>query len=608
MTLRGFREFVNLKLYSSKKYVLPIFKSIIVVVSIVAAAALVYYYGFPHSEESRNILLTIVQTSFGFYILNFVVKILYTYEPRKFFRKNWFEGLLMLFLIVEGISYNFFDSLVLSRLFIGIGIEKITDYYTIFIQMYFLVVVFVQIARTSTILPSFKLHPSLIFILSFLALIVGGTVLLMLPEMTVQAGSMELIDAFFTSTSATCVTGLIVEDTATFFTFKGQFVLLILIKLGGLNIIAFGSFLALMAKFGVGVKHHSVIEDFVNKESFISAKGMLGRVIIWSFAIEIIGTLLLYYSWNDALPFETSGDRLFFSLFHSFSAFNNAGFSLMTDGLFNDYLKYNYLTHNIISLLVFLGALGFVAMFDLFGWRNIKNRIENPWKQITFSTKIALNFSLALVVLGTVLFYVLEANNTLADHSFIGKVTTSLFQSVTRTSGFNTVDIAALGIPMTIVMLFLMFVGSSSSSTGGGIKTSTFALLWATTISTIRSKKNIELFKKTISNDLVFRAFAVFVFFVVGNLICIFLLSITESDILNQANRSILDIIFEEVSAFGTVGLSTGITSELSPIGKIIIIASMFIGRIGTLTVAFALGKKAISTGYKYPQGHTMVG
>jgi Trk-type K+ transport system membrane component len=317
---------------------------------------------------------------------------------------------------------------------------------------------------------------------------------------------------------------------------------------------------------------------------------------------------VLFLSWSDNIPFKSIGDKWFFSIFHSFSAFNNAGFSMFTDGLYNEAVRENYLAHNVITALVFLGALGFMAIFDIFDIQRIRERAKYPWKHISFSTKIALYFSLGLVFFGAIMYYFLEKDNTLAGKDAIGIISTAIFQSTTRTSGFNSVDIGAIGLPMLIIIIFLMFVGSSSSSTGGGIKTSTFALLWASTIATIRGRKIPELFQRSISTDAVFRAYSVFLFFVLGNLISIFLLSITESEILAQENRSLLDLIFEEVSAFGTVGLSTGITGQLSEMGKLIIIVSMFVGRVGTMTVAFALGKKAISTQYKFPEGHTMIG
>lgn len=608
MSIQSIREYINLKIYNSKTYALNLLRSALVVSSLFALATLILYHGFPQTEESAKFLILIIQGSFAVYITNYFLRIFYSFDPIDLIKKSWFEGLLMMLLIVEAISYNIFGVLIISEVFIKLGIKNITHYYALFIQLYFLTVIIVQVVKSSHSFTLFKLHPSNVFIMSFMLIILFGTGLLMLPEMTVIEGSMPFIDALFTSTSATCVTGLIVYDTPTYFTFKGQLIIMGLIKLGGLNIIAFGSFVALASKFGMGIKQHSVIEDFVNRDSVLSSRGMLGKVIIWSFAIEFIGALLLFFFWAQDIPFKNISDKVFYSLFHSFSAFNNAGFSLFTDGLANKMVNTNWSVHNIISILVFLGALGFIAIFDLFDIQKLKERAKYPWKQLSFATKIALYFSLGLVVFGAVLFYFLEKDNTLSDMPAIGIITTSIFQSVTRTSGFNTVDIGSLVIPTLIMMMFLMFVGSSSSSTGGGIKTSTFALLWSSTISTIRGRKIPELFKKSISNDLVFKAYSIFLFFIVGNLICIFLLSITEKEILAMPGRSLLDIIFEEVSAFGTVGLSMGITSYLSSIGKFIIVVSMFVGRVGTLTVAFAFGRKPISTSYKYPNGHTMVG
>jgi len=511
-------------------------------------------------------------------------------------------------LLADGIGDLFFNITLEQAFFKKIGVHSFTNIYFLFIQFYILIIVAFEIGRTTTLLPKLKLNPAVIFMLSFVILILIGTLMLILPEMTVAPGSMPLIDAFFTSTSATCVTGLIVVDTATYFSFKGHIVIMTLLKLGGLNIIAFGTFFALISKFGVGIKHHAIIEDFVNKDSILSSKGLIGRIIVWSFFIEFVGTLAMYFAWDPSIPFETTGDKIFSSFFHSFSAFNNAGFTLFTGGLYNEYVRHNYMIHLIVTVLVFFGALGFMTIFDLFALKKLQQRLKYSWKHLQFSSRIALYFSLALVVLGAVMFFILERNNTLADQGIVAATISSVFQSVTRTSGFNTVDISALSMPMLILMLFLMFVGGSSNSTGGGIKTSTFALLYASVVATITGKKQAELFRHSISNSLMSKAFAVLLFFIVGTIAGIFLLSITEAHILAQESRSIMDIIFEEVSAIGTVGLSMGITPELSSAGKIIIMLSMLIGRVGTLTVAFSFGKRLISSDYKYPEGHTMLG
>jgi len=252
--------------------------------------------------------------------------------------------------------------------------------------------------------------------------------------------------------------------------------------------------------------------------------------------------------------------------------------------------------------------LGMVAIFDLFDVNRLRERMHQPWKQIGFATKIALYFSIGLVVIGAGAYWALEYNGTLKGMSVFGQFTTSVFQSATRTSGFNTVDIGAVGVPMLFLLVILMFIGSSSSSTGGGIKTSTLSIVMADVWRTVRNLDHVQLFKRTVPGVLRSRAYSVLLFFLVGNTLAIFMLSISEQHILAMDNRGIMDLIFEEVSAFGTVGLSTGITALLSPLGKVIIMLSMFVGRVGTLTVAYALGGRTVQTHTKYPEGHTMVG
>jgi len=197
----------------------------------------------------------------------------------------------------------------------------------------------------------------------------------------------------------------------------------------------------------------------------------------------------------------------------------------------------------------------------------------------------------------------------LKDHGALSAITTALFESMTtRNAGFNVVDTTALTLPVVIVFLFLMFIGASSGSAGGGIRTSTFAIMWASLISTVKGRKHIELFKRTITNDTVLKAYAIFLFFVIGNVFGTFALAITESDLIASGQYTFLDLVFEHVSAASTVGLSTGLTADMSPAGKIVLIVAMFIGRVGTLTLAYLVGKKVISKNYKYPKGHTMVG
>jgi Trk-type K+ transport system membrane component len=553
-------------------------------------------------------MMNVMRYSFGFYVSLYLIKFIYDFHPLEYLKKTWFEGFVMFILIIEGASHIITGELLFVPLLEKLSISSGEDISLIFIQGYFFIVIIAELTRKGSVIPKIKMHPAVIFILSFLGIITVGTLLLMMPEMTSSGNGMNVLDAFFTSTSASCVTGLMVEDAMHFFTFKGQIVILALIQLGGLNVIAFASVLALAARFGVSVSQHDVIEDFVNRDNFLSGKGTLGRVVIWCLVIEALGAIALGVVWSSEIPFSGLGDRVFSSIFHSVSAFNNAGITLFTDGFTHPWVSTNWLAHWVITALVFVGALGTVALFDIFDPARLRSRLIYPWKTIGFATKIALYVSLILVVFGSVAFAILEWNGVLSGMSGFGKFTTSVFQSVTRTSGFSSVNINSVGLPMIFIFIALMFIGGSSSSTGGGIKTSTFSVILSDVWRTVRGFDHVQLFKRTINPTLRSRAYSVLMFFIVGNMIFLFLLTITEASLLAKGEYRFIDLAFEQISAMGTVGLSTGLTPLLTPAGKLIILISMFIGRVGTLTVAFAIGGNLIETHFKYPEGHTMIG
>lgn len=594
-------------LYDSKERVLGTFQWLTLLVNLSALSVLAIYYGYEHDAETSASLFEAVKFSFGFYVLHYLVRVLYHFHPTTFFKETWGEGLVMAVLLVEGVGDLLWGAPPLGQ-GLAVLMPSIGDFSTFLVQGYLFVAVLMEWMRPGSRLPRVRLHPAVIFILSFVVLIVVGTWLLSMPLMSTVEGGMPLVDAFFTATSATCVTGLMSVDTMTYFTSKGHWVLLFLIQLGGLNFIAFGSFLALASKFGVAVKQHDVIEDFVNSDNLLGSSGTLGKVVAWCLGLEALGAVALMVLWSPEVAFHGLGDRVFSSVFHSVSAFNNAGITLFTDGLAHPWVANNWLVHWVITVLVFLGALGMVALFDLFDLRKLRERMVQPWKTISFPAKIALYFSVILVVLGTVAFAALEWNGTLAGMSGFGKFTTAVFQSVTRTSGFNTVDIGAVGMPMLFLLLVLMFIGASSSSTGGGIKTSTLAIVLADVWRTVRGGDHVQIFKRTISTVLRSRAYSVLLFFLVGNLVGVFVLTVTESHLVTSGSTAFFDLAFEHVSAMGTVGLSTGITPLLSSWGKVVLAVAMFVGRVGTLTVAFAVGGRTSHSHFKYPEGHTMVG
>jgi trk system potassium uptake protein TrkH len=604
---RDFRERVNLRLYNSKSYVLKVFRFLHVIVALAMLGVLTYYYGFPQSEKTAAVLLKSIEYSFLFYIINFLVKIIYDYNPREYIRQNKLEFLIIFLLIVEGIAHNLFGSMLSIRFFNWIGLESFADVSNVIIQFFFVIYIVIELLKKRNFRLRFKLHPGLLFVISIFSIVAFGTLLLSLPEMTVSG--IGFTDAFFTAMSATSETGLLTIDASLDLTFKGQLVVLFLIQVGGLNTIAFAALYFLLAKFGIGLKQHDLLEDYMNKNSFADADKVFYKIVKWTLAIELIGFVLIFIALGGSGAFEDTGNRMYYSLFHAISGFNSAGISIFTDGMMSELVIDNYLFQLIILGLFFLGSFGMLVLFDLIEVKSLRDRMRNPWKSLQFTTKITLNFTLLLLFFGAVIFFIFEYNNTMEGKSAVGQVITALFQSMTtRSAGFNVVDTGSLTMPVLIIFLFLMFVGGGSGSTAGGIRVTTFAIMIASVLATIRGKKFVELYQRTISNDLVSKAYSIFTFFIVGNLIGIFLLSISEMEALSSGKFTLLDIIFEHVSASCTVGLSTGITSELSTFGKYIITIAMFIGRVGTLTLAYLLGRQAYNTNYKYPSGHTMIG
>lgn len=606
---RAFREKVNLKIYDSKNTVTRIFSFLNVIAGLSNIALLIIYYGFPQTPQSKNDLIEYVGYTFAFYIVRYLVKILYDFNIKEFISRTWVEAVVLSYLLIEGISYNLFGTLVLGKLFSLLGMTFFTEITSVFIQLFFIIYFALDLYRKKEFKFWFKVSPALTFTIFIGLIMLGGAGLLMLPEMTIMEGSLSFTDALFLSTSSASSTGLATIDTAADLTFKGQVVVLILIKIGGLNTIAFGALYLLLSKMGLSVKQHAIMEDFINKDSFLSTSSMFGKIVIWSVTIELIGALLLFFTLEPIGLFENVSGRFFHSLFHSISAFNNAGISIMPGGLMYENVINNYTVHTIFSILIFLGGLGMIYLFDIFEIKSMRERMRKPWKTIQFGTKISLYFSLFLLSLGFIIFFMCEYNNVMKDMPVVGKLATSLFGSATpRNAGFNTFDVSQLATPTIILFLFLMFVGASSGSTGGGIRTSTFAILFASVWSTIRGKANVELFHRTITTDMVLKAYSIFLFFILGNLVGPFLLSITEYESLAAGKFTFVDLVFEHVSAASTVGLSTGLTGELTEPGKYIIIAAMFIGRMGTLTIVYLFGKEVISKNYKYPTGHTMLG
>lgn len=430
-----------------------------------------------------------------------------------------------------------------------------------------------------------------------------GSALLLLPFAT--RNGIDLIDALFISTSAVCVTGLATLDIATTFTVYGQIIILCLIQLGALGVLTFASYFSYFFKGGSTYENQFVNKDIINTNKLGDVFVLMKRIILITFFIEVIGATLIFITTSNSS--QSTIEHAFFSIFHSISSFCNAGFSTLTKGLAEESYVYNYEFQIIIALLYIFGGLGFPIVINLLQYlkhqysKVITKYLENkktsrPWV-IKINSKINLITTLSITIAATVIIWILENDNLFSVHSDVGRWVTAFFTATTpRTAGYNTIDFGLLKTESVLFIILLMWIGASPNSTGGGIKTSTFAVAVLNIYSLIKGKENVEIFKRKIAEVTIKRAFATMTLslFVIG--IGIFLISIFEK------KYNLLQIAFETFSAYSTVGLSMGITFGLSSYSKIVIIILMFFGRVTMLTIMIALFKKVKFTNYRYAE------
>lgn len=447
------------------------------------------------------------------------------------------------------------------------------------------------------------LNPAQLFILSFLLLIFIGSLLLLLPKATHH--EISYIDALFTATSAVCVTGLVVVDTGSYFTTFGQTIILLLIQAGGLGILTIASYFSYFFKGGTTYENQLTLSDITGSDKISEVFSTLKRIIVIALSIELVAAVLIFFTLDNAL-YSSFIEKAFFSVFHAVSAFCNAGFSTLTNNLYENGFAFNYTLQLIIIFSFVLGGLGFPIVVNILKFLKyyIKNKVSyffgykqefRPWV-LTLTSRISLVTTVILIGVGTILFYLSEYNNTLAEHGTYGKVVTALFGATTpRTAGFNTVDTSALNLSTLMLIFLLMWIGASPASTGGGIKTNTFAIAILNFVSLAKGKTRIEVFRREIADISVHRAFATIILslFVLG--LGIALISLFDGE------KTLISIAFECFSAYSTVGLSLGITDQLSTYSKLVVIVVMFVGRVSMLTIMIAIIKKVKQQNYRYP-------
>lgn len=444
------------------------------------------------------------------------------------------------------------------------------------------------------------LSPSQFLAFSFLGIIAVGGALLALPVSAADGRHVSLLDAFFTSVSAVCVTGLITLDTPVDFSMFGQIVILLLIQAGGLGYMTMSTVLVAALGRSVTLQERLTLQEALNAQDMEGLVRFAGTVLKLTLAFELTGALILALWWSSTLG---AGAAAWYGLFHAVSAFNNAGFALWSDNLIS--WRGDVVVNLVITALIIAGGLGF------FVWAEVLSRHRRTVK-LSVHTRLVLAATGALLVGGTVMLLALEWNNprTLAPLPFGEKLLAAWFQSVTtRTAGFNTLDIGAMTVPSLFLMMALMFIGASPGSTGGGVKTSTFSITLAALWATVRGENDTVIYKRRLAPELVAKAFFVsLIAFVTMNAVA-WVLLLTEG-------RDLLKTLFETTSAFGTVGLSMGengapvsLAAFFSPIGKLLMMLMMFIGRLGPLTLAIAVARRgAAQAKIRYPEGKILVG
>ncbi|MDQ0208834.1 TrkH family potassium uptake protein [Alkalicoccobacillus murimartini] len=439
-----------------------------------------------------------------------------------------------------------------------------------------------------------RMSPPQFIMLIFLLLIFIGTVLLSLPMSAASGLSVGLLDAFFTATSAVCVNGLVVVDTGTVYSVFGQIVIAVLIQIGGLGFMTMGVILAILLGKKIGLKQRLIIQQTTQSKSTSGLVKLCLYIFCIAFAFEAIASVILTFRWAGEMGW---GQAAYNAVFHSVSAFNNAGFALWSDGL-SSYIGDPVVNIVIITLFV-SGGLGYIVIVELFRKRT--------WKKFSLHTKIVLLSSAILLGVGFVLLLLLESFNpaTFAQLSWSERGWAAFFQSATpRSAGFNTLDINSMLSSSQLLIIILMFIGASSGGTGGGIKTTTFFVLILATINTFRGGGQIHAFDRKISMDIIMRALAV----VVSSIACVLAVSLMLTVTEGMYEDHFLEVLFEATSAFSTTGLSMGLTSELTSTGKVIVAITMFIGRLGPLTLAYALAKKSRKSKLGYPEDHVLIG
>lgn len=436
--------------------------------------------------------------------------------------------------------------------------------------------------------------------LGFLAVIIVGTILLMMPFSLTSGTWNDLIVALFTATSAVCVTGLGVVDTGTYFSFWGQLVIILLVQIGGLGYMTTTTFLILLLGRRFDLRHKVAIQQALDRPGMQGSAQVIRSIISMTLIFEITGIFLLMLVFVPDYGFERG---LWLAIFHSINSWNNAGFSLFKDSLIG--YQSSLLLNLVVSGLIIFGGIGYQVILEMYLW--LRDRLQRKPERIVFSLdfKVGTSTTLVLLIAGTVAFFFIEQRNpeTFGSLSLGNKLIAAWFQSVTpRTAGFNTIDIGKMTTAGLFLTIALMFIGASPGGTGGGIKTTTLRVLTSCTKAILQGKEEVLLYQRRVAIPLILKAVGVLLGSVATVLGSTILIALTDPEV------DFIQILFEVVSAFATVGLSTGITANVSALAKLILIATMYIGRVGVLLLMSALLGDPRPSAIRYPEENLLVG
>jgi trk system potassium uptake protein TrkH len=590
-----------MKIYYKNNRVEKVLIGVKVLTSAMVVASFVILFGFYEPLVPTRILFNVQIGLLCVFIIGKIVRFFNAESIKEYLLANWYD--LPLLIILGAVIFGS------GRWFGTVEPGKVRH---LAIGTYLIIEVVTKICITSVTLAASGKNPTRTLLISFLVLIVTGAALLMLPASSVKSEKVSPVDALFTATSATCVTGLIVKDTGQDFSQMGQVIILSLIQLGGLGIVVFGAVIALLLG-QAGLREKVAMQDLLSASTLGRISNMIVFIFVATILIEAVGAVSVFRMWDD-VPGRADNvhQQWFYSIFHSISAFCNAGFSLFSDS-FVSYSR-SWQIYTIICPLMILGGLGFGVLYDMANLASDRTKrffkklfskqhrfsMEAP-KRMQLQTKIVLCASITLIVLGTLGILLFERYT---GDGTIG-IASAFFQSITaRTTGFNTVDISVLSAQSKFILILLMFIGGSPGSTAGGIKTVTLSVVIMAVFAVLRKRQEVEVFKRSVGMAVVGRAITVILIFVAVLFATTLALSITE----RERGFTMLNIFFEAASALGTVGLTTGITPSLTAAGKLIIIAVMLIGRLGPLTLLATLTFNLKPARYNYPQEAVIVG